>query len=163
MSEHPVSSIHRRPRRSRADVAQIVSSYSQSGLSRSQLCRRHGLSLSSLNGYCPHASHRDALGSVESNCQTERCCLPCAVSLCPNSSSMAHIRPTYEYLSELTCTKTPITRPRSGEWEDRAGYSQTGLLPSRCKVQRHAPISCRLFLPKPVIRARRHCSVSQLL
>ena len=64
MSEHPVSSIHRRPRRSRAEVAQIVSSYSLSGLSRSQFCRQHGLSLSSLNRYCPHARHRDALGSA---------------------------------------------------------------------------------------------------
>jgi transposase-like protein len=60
MSEHPVSSIHRRPRRSRAEVAQIVSSYPQSGLSRSQFCRQHGLSLSTLNRYCQHARHRDA-------------------------------------------------------------------------------------------------------
>ena len=61
MSEHPVASIHRRPRRSRAVVAQIVSSYPQSGLSRSQFCRQHGLSLSTLNKYCQHPRHRDAL------------------------------------------------------------------------------------------------------
>ena len=67
MSEHPVSSIHRRPRRSRAEVAQIVSSYSQSGLSRSQFCRQHGLSLSTLNRHCQHALHRDALGSASMN------------------------------------------------------------------------------------------------
>jgi hypothetical protein len=60
MSEHPVSSIHRHPRRSRAEVAQIVSSYPQSGLSRSQFCRQHGLSLSSLNRYCKPARHLDA-------------------------------------------------------------------------------------------------------
>ena len=64
MSEHPVSSIHRRPRRSRAEVAQIVSSYSQSGLSRSQFCRQHGLSLSTLNRHCQHGRHRDALRSA---------------------------------------------------------------------------------------------------
>lgn len=60
MSEYPVSSIPRRPRRSRAEVAQIASSYPQSGLSRSQFCHQHGLSLSSLNKYCQHAGHRDA-------------------------------------------------------------------------------------------------------
>ena len=67
MSEHPVSSIHRRRRRSRAEVAQIVSSYSQSGLSRWQFCRQHGLSLSSLNRYCQHARHRDAARSASMN------------------------------------------------------------------------------------------------
>jgi transposase-like protein len=67
MSEHPVSSTHRRPRRSRAEVAQIVSSYSQSGLSRSQFCRQHGLSLSSLNRYCQHARHRDVPRSASMN------------------------------------------------------------------------------------------------
>jgi hypothetical protein len=61
MSEHPVASIHRRPRRSRAVVAQIASSFPQSGLSRSQFCRQHGLSLSTLNKYCQHPRHRDAL------------------------------------------------------------------------------------------------------
>ena len=64
MSEYPVSSIHRRPRRSRAEVAQIASSYPQSGLSRSQFCHQHGLSLSTLNKYCPHARHRDAAPSA---------------------------------------------------------------------------------------------------
>jgi hypothetical protein len=64
MSEPPVSSIHRRPRRSRAEVAQIASSYPQSGLSRSQFCHQHGLSLSTLNKYCPHALHRDAAPSA---------------------------------------------------------------------------------------------------
>ena len=64
MSEYPVSAKHSRPRRSRAEVAQIVSSYPQSGLSRSQFCRQHGLSLSSLNRHCQHARHRDALRSA---------------------------------------------------------------------------------------------------
>lgn len=60
MSEPLVSSIHRRPRRSRAEVAQIVSSYPQSGLSRSQFCRQHGVSLSTLNRYWKRARHLDA-------------------------------------------------------------------------------------------------------
>ena len=64
MSEPLVSSIHRRPRRSRAEVAQIVSSYPQSGLSRSEFCRQHGLSLSSLNRHCQDARHRDAFRSA---------------------------------------------------------------------------------------------------
>jgi transposase-like protein len=64
MSEHPVSSIDRRSRRSRAEVAQIVSSYWRSGLNRSQFCRQHGLSLSTLNRYCHHAGHREALPSA---------------------------------------------------------------------------------------------------
>jgi hypothetical protein len=41
-----------------------VSSYPQSGLSRSQFCRQHGLSLSTLNRYCQHARHRDGLPSA---------------------------------------------------------------------------------------------------
>lgn len=64
MSEYPVPVVGRRPRRSRAEVARIVSSYSQSGLNRSQFCRQHGLSLSTLNKYCQHARHRDALPSA---------------------------------------------------------------------------------------------------
>ncbi len=60
MSEHPVPSVRRRHRRSRVEVAQIAASYPQSGLSRSQFCRQHGLSLSTLGKYCPHARLRDA-------------------------------------------------------------------------------------------------------
>ena len=41
-----------------------MSSYSQSGLSRSQFCRQHGLSLPTLNRYCQHARHRDVLRSA---------------------------------------------------------------------------------------------------
>lgn len=61
MSEHPVPTIRRRHRRSRVEVAQIATSYAQSGLSRSEFCRQHGLSLSTLRKYCPHARHRDVL------------------------------------------------------------------------------------------------------
>ena len=61
MSEYPVPVVDRRPRRSRAEVARIVASYAQSGLSRSEFCRQHDLSLSTLSRYCPHARHRDAL------------------------------------------------------------------------------------------------------
>jgi transposase-like protein len=64
MSEYPVSSVRRRHRRSRVEVAQIASSYPQSGLSRSQFCHQHGLSLSTLNKYCQHARHRDAAPSA---------------------------------------------------------------------------------------------------
>jgi transposase-like protein len=60
MSEYPVSAVRRRHRRSRVEVAQIASSYPQSGMSRSQFCHQHGLSLSTLNKYCQHARHRDA-------------------------------------------------------------------------------------------------------
>jgi hypothetical protein len=64
MSEYPVPAVRRRHRRSRVEVAQIASSYPQSGLSRSQFCHQHGLSLSTLNKYCPHARHRDAAPSA---------------------------------------------------------------------------------------------------
>jgi len=61
MSEHPISSNHRRPHRSRTEVEQIVASYAQSGLSRREFCGQHGLSRSTLNRYCLHARRRDAL------------------------------------------------------------------------------------------------------
>ena len=64
MSENPVSTVCRRHRRSRAEVAQIAASYAQSGLSRSEFCRQHGLSLSTLSKYCPHARHRAALPPI---------------------------------------------------------------------------------------------------
>ena len=64
MSEYPVPTVRRRHRRSRAEVAQIAASYAQSGMSRSEFCRQHVLSLSTLNKYCPHARHRDALPST---------------------------------------------------------------------------------------------------
>jgi transposase-like protein len=64
MSENPVSTVRRRHRRSRAEVAQIAASYAQSGLGRSEFCRQQGLSLSTLNKYCPHARHRDSLPST---------------------------------------------------------------------------------------------------
>jgi transposase-like protein len=64
MSEYPVPSVPLRRRRSRVEVAQIASSYPQSGLSRSQFCHQHGLSLSTLNKYCQHVRHRDAASSA---------------------------------------------------------------------------------------------------
>ena len=60
MSEYPVPAVRHRHRRSRVEVAQIASSYPQSGLSRSQFCHQHGLSLSTLNKYCQLARPRDA-------------------------------------------------------------------------------------------------------
>jgi transposase-like protein len=61
MSEDPVPTVRRRHRRSRVEVAQIAASYAQSGLSRSEFCRQHDLSLSTLSKYCPHGRHRDAV------------------------------------------------------------------------------------------------------
>jgi lambda repressor-like predicted transcriptional regulator len=49
----PGSQPERRPRRrSRAEVADVVAAFEQSGLSRSEYCRQHGLSLSTLKRYC---------------------------------------------------------------------------------------------------------------
>jgi transposase-like protein len=45
-SEHPS-----RHRRSRAEVAELVASFERSGLNRTEYCRQHGLSLSSLRRY----------------------------------------------------------------------------------------------------------------
>jgi len=64
MSESPVPTVRRRYRRSRVEVARIAASYPQSGLSRSQFCRQHGLSLSTLSKYCPQARRLDALPST---------------------------------------------------------------------------------------------------
>ena len=75
MSEYPVPTVHRLRRRSRAEVAQIVSSYPQSGLSRTQFCRQHGLSLSTLARYSQRARHRDSLPSASISKS------PCAVEL----------------------------------------------------------------------------------
>jgi transposase-like protein len=44
----PVTERERR-RRSPAEVAAVVAAYDQSGLSRTEYCRQHGLSLSTLN------------------------------------------------------------------------------------------------------------------
>jgi len=78
MSEHPVSSMQRRRRRSGTEAAQIVSSYSQSGLSRSQFCGQHGLSLSTLNRYCQLARHREALRSASTGKSPGAVALPLA-------------------------------------------------------------------------------------
>src|ERR1700756_3084247 len=45
-SEHPS-----RHRRSRAEVAELVAAFERSGLNRTEYCRQHGLSLSSLKRY----------------------------------------------------------------------------------------------------------------
>ena len=44
-------------------MARIVASYVQSGLSRSEFCGQHGLSLSTLNRYYRRAHHREAHAS----------------------------------------------------------------------------------------------------
>jgi hypothetical protein len=41
-----------RRRRSRAEVAGLVAAFEQSGLSRTEYCRQHGLSVSSMKRYC---------------------------------------------------------------------------------------------------------------
>ena len=48
--ENPEKQTERR-RRSPAEVATVVAAFEQSGLSRTEYCRRHGLSLSTLNRY----------------------------------------------------------------------------------------------------------------
>ena len=40
-----------RPRRSRSEVAALVAAFERSGLNRTEYCRQHGLSLSSLKRY----------------------------------------------------------------------------------------------------------------
>jgi len=45
-----------RRRRSPAEVAAVVAAFEQSGLSRTEYCRQHGLSLSTLNRYRQGAS-----------------------------------------------------------------------------------------------------------
>lgn len=64
MSEYPVPTVRRRSRRSRAEVARIAASYAQSGSSRSEFCRQHGLSLSTLSKYCPQAGRLNAPPSM---------------------------------------------------------------------------------------------------
>lgn len=64
MSEHPNPAVYRLRRRSRAEVVELVATYAQSGLSRLEFCRQHGLSLSSLNRYRQNARHRDRAPSV---------------------------------------------------------------------------------------------------
>ena len=64
MSEYPVPSLHRRARRSRAELLRIVSSYPKSGMNQSEFCRQHGLSLSTLNRHHQHASQRSSIRST---------------------------------------------------------------------------------------------------
>src|SRR5271157_3793563 len=52
MNNPASQSEHRRRRRSRAEVADVVAAFEQSGLNRSEYCRQHGLSLSTLKRYC---------------------------------------------------------------------------------------------------------------
>jgi transposase-like protein len=46
-------------RRSRAEVAELVAAFEQSGLNRTEYCRRHGLSLSSLKRYSKRIGDED--------------------------------------------------------------------------------------------------------
>lgn len=52
-----------RRRRSRAEVATLVVGFEQSGLSRTEYCRQHGLSLSTLHRYRKGASDRSGIRS----------------------------------------------------------------------------------------------------
>jgi transposase-like protein len=52
-----------RRRRSRAEVATLVAGFVQSGLSRTEYCRQHGLSLSTLNRHRKGASDRSGIKS----------------------------------------------------------------------------------------------------
>lgn len=51
-----------RRRRSQAEIAELVASYEASGLSRSEFCRTHGLSLSTLNRYFSRRRQAEAAG-----------------------------------------------------------------------------------------------------
>ena len=51
-----------RRRRSRAEIAELVAAYEASRLNRSEFCRTHGLSLSSLNRYCGRRRQAEAAG-----------------------------------------------------------------------------------------------------
>ena len=53
-------SIQVRRRRSQAEIAELVAAYEASRLSRSEFCRTHGLSLSSLNRYCGRRRQAEA-------------------------------------------------------------------------------------------------------
>lgn len=55
-------SIQVRRRRSQAEIAELVAAYEASGLSRSEFCRTHGLSLSTLNRYCGRRRQAEAAG-----------------------------------------------------------------------------------------------------
>ena len=65
-----------RHRRSRAEVAELVAAFERSGLNRSEYCRQHGLSLSSLKRYSKR------LGKDRGWSDQSECMVP-AVSLIP--------------------------------------------------------------------------------
>jgi len=48
-------------RRTRSEIAQIAAQYSESGLSRSEFCRRHSLSLNTLNRHLKRMSASKAM------------------------------------------------------------------------------------------------------
>jgi hypothetical protein len=71
-SEHPS-----RHRRSRAEVAELVAAFAGSGLNRSEYCREHGLSLSSLKRYSKR------MGDAGRGWSDRSACTAPAVSLIP--------------------------------------------------------------------------------
>src|SRR5574337_989303 len=61
MGDEPVS---RSRRRSRSEVEQLVTEYAASGLGRTEFCRKHGLSWSTLNRYCKRGQARAEVTGV---------------------------------------------------------------------------------------------------
>jgi len=64
-------------RRSRAEVAELVAAFERSGLNRTEYCRQHGLSLSSLKRYSKR------MGDESRGSSDRRACTAPAVSLIP--------------------------------------------------------------------------------
>ena len=86
-------------RRSRAEVATLAAGFEQSGLNRTEYCRQHGLSLSTLNRYRKGASNH---GGIKAGVVTHA--RP-AVSLIPVDvveRELAHKSPRTGLTIELT-------------------------------------------------------------
>lgn len=61
MNEEQAQQVRRR--RSRAEVEKLVAEYEASGVGRTEFCRTHGLSLSTLHRYCKRRqAHEEASG-----------------------------------------------------------------------------------------------------
>ena len=86
-----------RGRRSRAEVATVVAGFEQSGLSRTEYCRQHGLSLSTLNRYRKGARDRSRMTSGLVSPTSP------AVALMPVDVVDAHTSPRTGLYIELAC------------------------------------------------------------
>ncbi len=57
--------VSRSRRRTRSEVEQLVAEYEGSGLRRTEFCRTHGLSLSTLNRYCKRRQVQSEAAGVD--------------------------------------------------------------------------------------------------